>query len=126
MEVLLALALFVAAAAVVTGALNSSLTSLERQKLGLHALNLATSTLAEIQLGLRPASGEGQQAFASPLQEWTWELLVTPLETEVGEAAGLVRAEVVIRHATAPVVQRLAHVLKLGTKAAAPAVVPEP
>jgi type II secretory pathway pseudopilin PulG len=113
MEVLLALALFVAAAAVVTSALNSSLESLERQRLGVHALNLASSTLAEIQLGIRPLAGEGKQAFTAPFQDWSWELLVTPMESEAGEsAAGMVRAEVIVRHQTAPIVQRLAQALQ--------------
>lgn len=113
MEVLLALALFVAAAAVVTSALNSSLESLERQRLGLHALNLASSTLAEVQLGVRPLAGEGRQAFTAPFQDWTWELVVSPVESEGGESGGgVVRAEVIVRHQTAPMVQRLAQILQ--------------
>ncbi len=107
MEVLLALALFAAAAAVVTTALSASMDSLERQRLGLHALDLASSTLAEMQLGIRPVAAESAQAFPAPFQEWVREVVVTPLEAE-GDAPGLIRVEVVIRHQTAKVVQRLA------------------
>jgi type II secretory pathway pseudopilin PulG len=112
MEVLLALALFVSAAAVVTSALNSSIESLDRQRQGVHALNLASSALAEMQLGIRPIAPESRQSFPLPFQEWNREVLVSPMESEGTEPSGLVRVEVVIRHQTAPVVQRLAQVLK--------------
>lgn len=116
MEVLLALALFVAAAAVATSALNSAMESLERQKLGLHALNLASSTLAELQLGIRPLTPQSVQPLTAPFQDWAWELALAPLENEGSEespaGSGLVRAEVVIRHSTKPIVQRLSQVMK--------------
>jgi len=127
LEVLIALALFVAAAAVVTGALNSSLESLERQKLGTHAVNLATSVMAEIQLGIRVPGGEGRRPFEAPFQDWTWEASLLPVENATGAAgttgtsAGSTRVEVVVRHMTAPVVQRLAQVIRIGRSAAADA-----
>jgi len=116
LEVLIALALFVAAAAVVTGALNSALQSLERQRLSTHAVNLAASVLAELQLGIRPASGEGRRPFESPFQDWTWELAQTSTETETetGIALGLTRFEVIVRHPLSSTVQRLTQVLKVG------------
>lgn len=114
LEVLIALALFVAAAAVVTGALNSSMQSLERQRLGTHALNLAASVMAELQLGIRVPGGEGRRPFDAPFQDWSWELALTPTETEAGEATGLTRVEVIVRHETPLLVQRLTQVLKLG------------
>jgi len=121
LEVLIALALFVAAAAVVTGALNSSLESLERQKLGTHAVNLATSVMAEIQLGIRVPGGEGRRPFEAPFQDWTWEASLLPVENATGATgttAGSTRVEVVVRHMTAPVVQRLAQVIRIGRSAA--------
>jgi len=108
MEVLLALALFVAAAAVVTSALSASMDSLERQRLGVHALNLATSTVAEMQLGIRPVAPESPQAFPAPYEDWIREVLVSPLEAEGVEVPALVQVEVVVRHQTAPIVQRFA------------------
>ncbi len=131
MEVLLALALFVGAAAVATSALNSALESLERQKLGLHALNLASSTLAEVQLGIRPLAPQSVQPLPAPFQDWAWELVLAPLESENSEAAGaasgLVRTEVIIRHSTKPIVQRLSQVLKPRTVTTnAPAAAPTP
>ena len=121
LEVLIALALFVAAAAVVTGALNSSLESLERQKLGTHAVDLATSVMAEIQLGIRVPGGEGRRPFDAPFQDWTWEASLLPVENAISATAGSTRVEVVVRHKTAPVVQRLAQVIRIGRSAAADA-----
>jgi hypothetical protein len=113
LEVLLALILFVAAAAVVTTAFNSSLASLERQKLGSQALNLAASVIAEIQLGIRPAGSDSPRPFEPPFQDWTWETALTPTETVDGGVTGLTRIEVVIRNHNSAFVQRLAQVVKL-------------
>ena len=113
LEVLLAVALF-AAAAIVTSALNASMGSLERQRLGLQALNLAASTLAEVQLGIRPSVSQGQQPFPTPMDNWTAEVLASPMDS--GAAAGpsgLVRVEVVIRHREFLVVQRLGEVVRV-------------
>lgn len=113
LEVLLAVALFAAAAATVTSALNASMGSLERQRLGLQALNLAASTLAEVQLGIRPAAGQGQQPFPEPLDGWTAEVLAAPMDSGVTAGpSGLIRVEVVIRHRESPVVQRLGEVVR--------------
>ncbi len=118
LEVLLALILFVAAAAVVTTAFNSSLAGLERQKLGSQALNLAASVIAEIQLGIRPAGSDSPRPLEPPFQDWTWETVLTPTETVDGAVTGLTRIEVVIRHPGTTTVQRLAQVVKLATGAA--------
>jgi type II secretory pathway pseudopilin PulG len=112
LEVLLAVALFAAAAAIVTSALNASMGSLERQRLGLQALNLAASTLAEIQLGIRPAANQGQQPFPAPMDAWTAEVLTSPMEQDAATGpSSLARVEVVIRHRESPVVQRLGEVV---------------
>ena len=113
LEVLLAVALFAAAAAIVTSALNASMGSLERQRLGLQALNLAVSTLAEVQLGIRPAANQGQQPFPTPLDAWTAEVFASPMESVAAAGpSGLVRVEVVIRHREFPIVQRLGEVVR--------------
>lgn len=114
LEVLLAVALFAAAAAIVTSALNASMGSLERQRLGLQALNLAVSTLSEIQLGIRPAASRGQQPFPTPLDAWTDEVVASPIESPgAAGASGLVRIEVIIRHRESSVVQRLGEVVRI-------------
>lgn len=120
LEVIIALALFVATAAVMTSALSSSLDSLDRQRLNTHAANLAASVLAELQLGIRSAGGSGPQMLEAPYQDWTWEAAIAPAETETGEGGGLSRVEVVIRHKEKPVVRRLAQVLSLAGASRSP------
>ena len=43
----------------------------------------------------------------------TSELIVTPTETESGEASGLLRVEVVIRHQESALVRRLAQIIRV-------------
>ena len=113
LEVLLALVLFVAAAAIITASMNASMEGLERLKLNTHAGNLAASVLAELQLGIRVADANGEQMFEKPFEEWTWELTRTSAETESGEASGLTQIEVIIRRKNPDLVYRLAQLLKL-------------
>jgi type II secretory pathway pseudopilin PulG len=113
LEVLLALALFAAAAAVVTSSLSASVASLERQKFGCQALNLAATTIAEVQLGICPANSDGPRPMGPPFQDWTWETVLTPIETAGGTSASSTRLDVIIRHQKSAVVQRLAQVVRL-------------
>ncbi len=113
LEVVLALALFVAAVAVVSSALNSSMSSLERQRGAMHAANLAATVHAELDLGLRSTESPGPEPFAEPEAQWTWELA----QSEVGEPgdgeSGLARIEVVIRNTNSAGVFRLAQTHKV-------------
>ncbi len=111
LEVLLALALFVAAAAVVTTALNASLASLERQRLNTQAVNLAASVLSEIQLGIRPAAAEARRPLPSPYADWSSEIVVANAGGDSFDAANPNQIEVVLRHESPPLVQRLAQVI---------------
>lgn len=122
LEVLLALALFVGAAAVIMSALNASLASLERQRLSSHAVDLAESLLAEIQLGIRPVATESTRPLPAPFQDWTSEISVTPLNGSVDGAIRLKKVEIVVRHLEPALVQRLCQVLRpaAGTTALKP------
>lgn len=111
LEVIIALALFVATAAIITSALSASLESLDRQRRTLHASNLANSVMAELQLGIRAPGNSGAQPFEAPFDQWTWELAVTSSETETGESSDLTHAEVIIRHKEFPTVRRLAQLI---------------
>ena len=62
-EVVLALALFVFAAAVISGGFSASLKSVDRMRAALDASNLAISTLAEIELGLQPMTSSAPTDF---------------------------------------------------------------
>ncbi len=120
LEVVLALVLFVGAAAVITGGLNTSVNSVERLRLNTHAANLATSVLAELQLGARTTELLGPEPFEPPFENWTWELQITPLEEDLGESIATSqsqsytcsRVEVIIRHKNESVVYRLTQVLR--------------
>lgn len=113
LEVLLALALFVVAAAIVTSGMSASTDNLDRQRRNTHAANLAATVLAEIQLGIRSTAEAGEQPFTAPFEQWTSELVVTPTETEAGEASGLLRVEVIVRHQDSALVRRLAQVIRV-------------
>ncbi|MBI5799205.1 MAG: hypothetical protein HZA92_00555 [Verrucomicrobia bacterium] len=113
LEVILALALFVTAAAIVTSGMNASTESLERQRLNTHAANLAATALAEVQLGIRSPALAGEQPFLTPFEKWTAETVITPTETETGAASGLLRVEVIIRHQESPLVRRLTQVIRV-------------
>ena len=113
LEVLLALVLFVAAAAIITASMNASIEGLDRLKLNTHAGNLAATVLAELQLGIRVADVSGEQAFEKPFEDWTCEIARASAETESGEASGLTQVEVIIRRKNPDLVYRQAQLLKL-------------
>lgn len=112
LEVVLALALFAAAAAIIGGGIHSAIDGVERQKLNAHAVNLAISVVSEIQIGLRTLESAGPEPFESPFDHWTWQLVLAPTETENGETSALTRVEVIVRHDEPPLVHRLTQVLK--------------
>lgn len=111
LEVILGLVLFVAAAAVLGVALTASIEGVDRQRRQLHGLDLAVSTLSQVQLGLRGASGADAEPYKPPFEAWSSQLVMKSIEPEGGEASGLVQVEVVIRHRDFGVVQRLAQVI---------------
>lgn len=113
LEVVLALVLFVAAATVIAGAVNASLEGVQRQKLSLHAVNLAMTVLAELQIGLRSVEGGSPQPFAAPFEHWTWQLSATTQEERGQARTGLTLVEVVVRHDDPPFVHRLAQAIVL-------------
>jgi hypothetical protein len=113
LEVILALVLFVAAAAIVTAGINASLDSVERQHRRAHAADLAITVMSELQMGLRSASLSGPTDFEPPFDEWTWEAQLSASEVGGGEAPALTSVEVIIRHKQSPVVHRLAQTIRM-------------
>ena len=105
LEVVLALVLFVAAAAVVSSALQSTIDSEERLRLGVHADNLAASVVAELESGIRSAAVPGPAPFQAPFTNWTWQI-VAPSADAQGSPH-----EIIVRHADPEVVRRLAQVI---------------
>jgi type II secretory pathway pseudopilin PulG len=114
LEVLAALMLFVAAAAIITSGMNASLNSVERLRLNTHALNLAVSVISELQMGMKSLELGGVQPFEAPFEGWTWEVLANPdLEGPAGQASPLRKVEVVIRHGDPALTYRLGQMLRV-------------
>jgi type II secretory pathway pseudopilin PulG len=115
LEVVLALVLFVSAAAILTSGLSSSLDSVDRLRVNAQAADFAVSVLSELQMGIKTLALTGPQEFDPPEEGWTWELVATPLEPESDEVTPYQRIEVIIRHDDPAVVYRLGQVLRLDT-----------
>jgi type II secretory pathway pseudopilin PulG len=113
LEVVLALALFVTAATIITSGLNASLNGVERLRANTHAANLAVTVLSELQLGIKPATQSDPQPFEPPFADWTWEILVAP-ETNSEEAGPFKRIEVVVRRLDPPAAHSLFQVVAPG------------
>ena len=97
-EVVLALALFVFAAAVISGGFSTALMSVDRMRAELDASNLAISTLAEIELNLKPMVTSPPAQFEPPLERWTWEVEVTEPSEDLDMGGGLTLVEVIVRN----------------------------
>ena len=114
LEVVLALVLFVVAAAIISGGISASMNSVERQRLNAHASNLAASILAELQMGARTLEEMGPTEFEAPFTGWSWEIV--PAASAPGEdlsgASQLI--EVIVRHDDPPVVHRLSQSIRVG------------
>ena len=97
-EVVLALALFVFATAVISGGFSTALMSVDRMRAELDASNLAISTLAEIELNLKPMVTSPPAQFEPPLEKWTWEVEVTEPSEDLDMGGGLTLVEVIVRN----------------------------
>ncbi|HXP61244.1 MAG TPA: hypothetical protein VN829_12180 [Dongiaceae bacterium] len=114
LEVVLALALFVAASTVITSALSASVDETERLRLSAHASDLAATILSEMQMGLQAAQSSGPNVFDPPFAEWTWEAVVeaaTDVSEASGSSAALQKVTVIVRHQSQPIVCRLTQFL---------------
>lgn len=101
LEVILALALFAATAAIVTGGINSSVNAVERMRFSVHAGNLAATVISEIKLGDRPALMLEPEPFDEPFTNWTCQILAGSGD-EPGSPTPFQQVEVVIRNVALP------------------------
>jgi hypothetical protein len=108
LEVVLALALFVGAATIISGGINASIHSVERVRLQNHAVNLAVTVLSEMQMHIRPVAAIGPEPFAPPFQDWTYKIEIAQKDAPPDVTDTLQPVEVIIRHSTEGTVQRLA------------------
>lgn len=107
MEVVLALALFIGAATVISAGISASVEAVHRVRLQTHAANLAISLMAEIQIGARPLSAVGPEPFEEPFTEWLYRVNLTPGEEAVMETDSVRPVEVIVWHTGENVVHRI-------------------
>jgi type II secretory pathway pseudopilin PulG len=120
LEVVIALVLFVVAASFITAGMNSSVDTVERLRLNTHAVNLASSVLAELQMGARSTETNGPANFDPPFEKWNWQIQYEPAQGEIGDTNPLTRVEVIVRHSEQPIVYRLTQILPLEEKKKGP------
>jgi len=117
LEVVLAIVLFAAAAAIIGMGLKASIDGAQRLRLSTHAGNLAVTVISELQMGLRSLADTGPEAFGPPFEGWVWEVEALPWgqgqaeRMSVASAATLMRVEVTVRYEPEGFVHRLAQVI---------------
>jgi type II secretory pathway pseudopilin PulG len=116
LEVVLALVLVAAAAAVIGAGLSASIDRVEHLKLNAHAADLAVSVLSELQMGSKMIPEDGPQTFEAPFEGWTWEVESEVTDEKVRDTGRTKKVEVIIRHEDPAVVHRLAQVIRLPEK----------
>ena len=106
LEVIISIALFVAAAGTLYAAIASSLRAVQRVRVETMASDLAVTVLSEIHMGLREPASEGPEAFVDPLEGvederltgWTWEIAVEEITSDDQELPGMTQVTVTITH----------------------------
>ena len=99
MEVVLALALLVLTAGLLTGAMRMVVPAVEGMRLDMEAENLAVTVLSEVSAGLRPMSSAGPEAFDEPWERWAWSVQVQPVTEDAELADRLQVVTVRVEHA---------------------------
>jgi type II secretory pathway pseudopilin PulG len=132
LEVVLAIVLFAAAAAVIGMGLKASIDGAQRLRLSTHAGNLAVTVLSELQMGLRSLADTGPEAFGPPFEGWVWEVAALPWgqgqaeSTPATSAATLMLVEVKVRYEPEGFVHRLAQVIDVAAARSGQRALPEP
>jgi hypothetical protein len=108
LEVVLALALFVGAATIITSGINASMRAVERVRLQNHAINLAITVFSEMHIHARAVAAAGPEPFPAPFQNWTYKIEIAQSETAMDSPEALRQVEVVIKNTMENVTHRLA------------------
>jgi hypothetical protein len=118
LEVVLALALFVGAATVITGGISASVQAVHRVRLQNHAANLAISLMSELHMHARPIAPIGPETFEAPFQDWLYRVAVEQGQESVGEAEGLQPVEVIVWNPEEGITHRLTQFFRTSETAA--------
>ena len=96
-EVVLALVLFTFSVTIISSSFSASMRSVDRMRMELDEANLAISTLAEIELGLKPMESAPPTEFEPPFEKWSWQVEVTEPSEDLDMRGGLSLVEVIIQ-----------------------------
>lgn len=108
LEVVLALALFFGVAVGILGGLSASVRAAREIRLDAQAADLAVTLLSEIQLGVVAVENDGPRPYEEPLENWTWQVAITPVTGTLTDLK-LTRVEVVVRNLPENYTYRLYH-----------------
>jgi len=99
LEVVLALGLFVAAAATINAGVWASLRTARQVRADATAADLAVTVVSRLELGLLPLEDAGPEPFEDEDRAgWTWQVLVGPADETAEIDDGLLRVEVTVRN----------------------------
>ncbi len=96
-EVVLALVLFTFSVTIISSSFSASMRTVDRMRMELDEANLAISTLAEIELGLKPMESAPPTEFEPPFEKWSWQVEVTEPSEDLDMGDGLSLVEVIIQ-----------------------------
>jgi len=108
LDVLFALSLFAAAAAVVSSSFSACAASVSRMQLQAVADNLVVSILSEVQLELLPPEDDGPYAFEEPFEDWSWEIVTAEMDDVIDvDGPVMLSVEIIITHYEGECTRRL-------------------
>ena len=110
LEVILALALFVAAATVILSSLSSSVHAVNEITLSAQADDLAATVLTQIEIGQIALNDAGPTPFDDPSSDWTWQIITSAID-DTTQTLPLKRVEVVIVQPASSYTRRLVELI---------------
>lgn len=96
LEVIFAVALFSAAAAIVIGGLSACLRVNRDLRTESTAADLAVTLLSQIQMGTVPATDDGPAEYPEPQQDWSWQIVTADVDTQNPDAPPLTLVTILI------------------------------
>lgn len=107
LEVVLALALFIGAATVISAGISASVDAVHRVRLQTHASNLAISIMSEIMIGARPLASIGPENLEAPFDQWLYRVNLNAGEEAASGTESARAVEVVVWHPQENVTHRV-------------------
>lgn len=121
LEVVLALALFIGAATVISAGISASVDAVHRVRLQTHAANLAISIMSEIRIGARPLAAVGPENIEPPFQDWLYRVNLNAGADIATETDSTRAVEVIVWHTQENAVHRITQFFRAGELARAEA-----